>query len=172
MKSKIPFQRLCLFCGNSFLTHFPKQRYCDKKCRYKKWCKENPEREKEIRKKSRRLRIKQLAQYNHSYYLKNKEKIRLRVLSYRHNHPEWANHQTLNRKYYQKTNGGEHSLAEWQLLKKNFNFKCAICKKTKFLTRDHIVPISKGGKNDISNIQPLCQSCNSRKGNRLILSKD
>ena len=34
------------------------------------------------------------------------------------------------------------------------------------ITRDHVVAISKGGRNDITNLRPLCYSCNSKKGDR------
>lgn len=32
------------------------------------------------------------------------------------------------------------------------------------LTVDHLVPISRGGGNDLENLSPCCDSCNSRKG--------
>ena len=62
-------------------------------------------------------------------------------------------------------------LEEWENLKKKFNYKCLKCGKKEpaiKLTIDHIIPISKNGKNIIKNIQPLCRSCNSSKGNKII----
>ena len=44
--------------------------------------------------------------------------------------------------------------------------KCKHCGITYNITIDHIKPISKGGTNDLDNLQPLCKSCNSRKGTR------
>lgn len=40
---------------------------------------------------------------------------------------------------------------------------CLKCGSTNDLTIDHVIPVKKGGKNDISNYQPLCKSCNSKK---------
>ncbi|MFJ8152239.1 HNH endonuclease [Streptomyces sp. NPDC094468] len=33
-------------------------------------------------------------------------------------------------------------------------------------TADHIVPLSRGGTNDIENLRPACGPCNFSRGNR------
>lgn len=71
-----------------------------------------------------------------------------------------------NRRLKKKNIGGSHSNKEWEIMKKDYNYMCACCKKFEpyiKLTEDHIIPIHLGGNDYISNIQPLCRSCNSKK---------
>lgn len=59
---------------------------------------------------------------------------------------------------------GSFTLEDWNNLVKSYGNKCLCCgKKFKILTQDHVIPLSKGGTNWITNIQPLCKSCNSKK---------
>ena len=76
-----------------------------------------------------------------------------------------------NRRARKRSAEGSFTNGEWELLKKQYGFTCPCCKKSEpeiKLTRDHIVPLSKGGSNYIENIQPLCKSCNSYKHTQTI----
>lgn len=75
------------------------------------------------------------------------------------------------RKYRKKQAGGNHTFGEWELLKKQYNYTCPCCGKKEpeiKLTEDHIIPICKGGSDNIENIQPLCLKCNMAKHTKII----
>jgi 5-methylcytosine-specific restriction endonuclease McrA len=61
---------------------------------------------------------------------------------------------------------GSHTQAEWNDLLERYGHICPACGRSVRLFRDHVVPLSKGGTDFISNIQPMCNQCNSAKGNR------
>ncbi len=49
-------------------------------------------------------------------------------------------------------------------------YQCQSCGKTTIetnLTIDHIIPLARGGQNDISNLQTLCRICNQTKTDKL-----
>lgn len=49
-------------------------------------------------------------------------------------------------------------------------YQCQSCGKTSSqtkLTVDHIIPLARGGQNDISNLQTLCFTCNQEKTDKL-----
>ena len=45
--------------------------------------------------------------------------------------------------------------------------KCLKCESTENIQIDHIVPVKKGGSNEIDNLQPLCNVCNASKGTKI-----
>lgn len=87
--------------------------------------------------------------------------------NYCKNHPQNISHLKAERYAREKGADGSHTLKQWQELKLKYKNKCAICGKEKPLTKDHIIPLSKGGSNYIENIQPLCRNCNSKKNDKL-----
>jgi 5-methylcytosine-specific restriction endonuclease McrA len=53
-------------------------------------------------------------------------------------------------------------------------YRCQFCgrrhidlRPRECLTRDHLVPMSRGGTNDWTNVVTACSACNTRKGNHL-----
>lgn len=49
---------------------------------------------------------------------------------------------------------------------KRDNYECVYCESKKQLTLDHVVPKSRGGGNEWTNLVTSCFKCNLKKGNR------
>jgi hypothetical protein len=43
-------------------------------------------------------------------------------------------------------------------------YRCVYCESTMRLVLDHVIPLSRGGSNDASNLVACCEPCNSEKG--------
>lgn len=82
--------------------------------------------------------------------------------------PGWDKAKKNTRRARVRAAAGSFSPAEWAVLCALFGRRCVACTRELKLTADHVVPLAASGSNDISNIQPLCQPCNSSKGTRTI----
>lgn len=85
--------------------------------------------------------------------------------------PGYRGLQSKNNTQRRKLVKGFHTMGEWEDLKAKYNWTCPRCgrkESEKPLSKDHIIPISKGGSNNIENIQPLCRPCNSWKHTKII----
>ena len=106
-------------------------------------------------------------------YKKEKEKAKKRQKRYRNTLKGRFSLQKSksNRRALEAGAGGSFTLIEWEMLCKHYSPKnmCLNCKKQDLaLTVDHVVPLNKQGNNYISNIQPLCKSCNCSKQDKII----
>lgn len=60
------------------------------------------------------------------------------------------------------------SKEDWKELLNKFDNSCAYCGTQSDLTKDHVLPISKGGKHEVKNLVPACKNCNSSKNDILL----
>ena len=109
-----------------------------------KWFEENKEYRREYKKEYRRTHKEEITEYRKKNPARNK--------AYKQ-----------NRRAKQSGSGGSFTAQEWKDLCKKYDYRCLCCNRRRKLTADHVIPVSKGGSSNISNIQPLCGPCNSRK---------
>lgn len=99
-----------------------------------------------------------------------REKSRIQSTEYRKNNHDKVIASTHRYRKRVKENGGEFTGAQWSAIKELFGHRCLACDKREpdiKLSPDHVIPISKGGKNCVSNIQPLCRKCNRIKSDKI-----
>lgn len=185
---KVKFKCLCCGIEKEILYGYRHRKFCSRSCKSKYLAKQNcgfiktqfkPKKVEECTYKGKEKT------YKHKWYLKNKERllkktkeryeknkkhIALINKKWKEKNKEKCNFIRQQYKHRKRSAEGSFSFEQWEELKKKHNYKCVWCKKAEpeiKLEADHIIPLSKNGTNYISNIQPLCRSCNSSKGSKL-----
>lgn len=94
------------------------------------------------------------------------EKYKAKQCKYWRDRPEYKKMICARYRARKREASGHHTVKELKSLLEKQKHKCMNClvqlSKTGY-NADHIIPLAKGGSNNISNIQILCPSCNYRK---------
>lgn len=183
----------CIICKKQFEKKYHNQVCCSGECRsirfsecnknrVKKWAGNNIEKAREIRKKAQAkwyrekheqaLRVAKKSRDSKKgkkYRKKYVEKLKIEK-------PQWYIDKCRKGscKYNYLKRNKFAGLLDYDAIKKKWNLlgnKCKNCGSLENITIDHIRPLSKGGTNNIDNLQPLCKICNSKKQDKYEIQK-
>lgn len=106
---------------------------------------------------------------NARYLEKHRDEINARARGRRKLYPERVGIYSKNRKARKRGAPGSYNLTEWKELCAKYDNRCVRCGERKELQADHVIPVtSPRSTNYISNIQPLCGTCNKIKMKKTI----
>lgn len=100
------------------------------------------------------------------YRDENRPKLRQKDANYRKNNPEKVRASWSSKAARRAKAEGTHTGDDIKALFAYQKGRCPICRESikKKFHIDHIMPLIRGGRNDRSNLQLLCPTCNMRKG--------
>lgn len=178
------FPRSCIECGDEFLTNAANAKFCGTPCKGRAGYRRNRDKRlkaaREYRHANRDITSAQkrkyywenrelLLQQNRLYYQKNREAIIASASAYQAANPEVV---ALTRSRRRAAEAFKITRRDHRRLIARFNNSCAYCgvelaewgrSRPNSLQWDHVLPISKGGRDSVGNILPVCRSCNIGK---------
>lgn len=159
----------CKVCMNARSKKYREQHKAEIRAYQADWLTRNPGKRAEYAKASRQRHPDRHAAYRADYRQRNPEAIAARARAWKQANKDKVRGYTLARKARLRGAPGRHSHADWQSLCRRWQNACAYCgDAASALTRDHIIPLTRGGSDFIGNILPACFSCNASKGNKTI----
>lgn len=155
-QNKDGFYTTCIPCSKVLASQYyhKNKAACNK--RSVDWQKENPEKVKAIKQKTRKK--------NPDY-----EGQRIRSKRWRDRHPDRTRFYTAQRRTRVRNADGSHTPADIALQLKSQRGKCwwCGCKLNSGYHLDHIIPLDRGGSNWPNNIVIACSRCNQSRQNKL-----
>ena len=141
--------KICVECGRA--DRRLKKDLC-RKCYKREWNQDNKKRINEYNK-----------QWNEAHPIRRKATVDRYDRSEKGKITNLLNvHKRLDR--ISKNGGSGLTTEEWEVIKKEHEYKCRYCGEKKKLEIEHKIPVSKGGKFEKENIVPSCKLCNRKKG--------
>lgn len=158
-------------CGGD-LSHKRKDaRFCDRSCKMAQWHVLNratdegkaAEKVRNIARYASEAPLRRAGAID--YYWRNQELRVAYAREWRAENPHRRREQADRRALLMVTNPGfiPFGLSEWEALMRQHDHRCAYCLERKPLVKDHIVPLSRGGRHALANIAPACGPCNAHK---------
>ncbi|AEJ92131.1 HNH endonuclease [Mycobacterium phage Optimus] len=135
--------------------------------RNKEWAEANPEKAREVRRRSVQKNREQRKLYAREYRKRRPDITKAAERRWRENNPEayraYETRKTARRRSaYQLADFAPEQLeARWNY----YGGNCWMCGEPA-TSIDHVKPIAKGGAHMLCNLRPACKPCNSRKGGR------
>jgi 5-methylcytosine-specific restriction endonuclease McrA len=121
------------------------------------------------RKKPPTLAQKQIrAKYRRDYYQRNKLKLDMQHKEYLTRNPGRNSQQVSLYRMRAEANGVFRFSKKD--VKRLLSSPCAYCGACGKMSMDHVLPVSKGGRNSIGNLLPACRQCNSEKHAKLLIA--
>ena len=103
-----------------------------------------------------------------AYYERNRAELIARSKNWAESNPDKVKSAKANnrrkRRAARHASPGSFTAEEFRALCEQYGNRCLACGDTEaVLEADHVVPLTRGGTDDIGNIQSLCGSCNRKK---------
>lgn len=185
-----PVVRTCQWCSSPFETTSYAAKFCTSSCkdraRYakhrdtrlalvQKYRQENADAIKQRARERRRADPAKVARQNRESYLRHREKRIAEAAVYQRENPQVV---ALTRNRRRTAERFKVTQRDHRRMLERFRHSCAYCEvrlapwgraNPNSLQWDHVLPLSRGGRDSIGNLIPACRDCNSNKSARLLV---